>query len=286
MDSKRIIKTVTRILGGAVLLLTVVLGVRMFFLESFRISTNAMEQALLTGDYVLVNKFLTDDNPGRNRVILFSSPLRRDSLQPPLFVSRLIGMPGDTVMVENNSYLINGKQIPKSPFTIATYFISKDMEGIFRSLFSKLSIPSREWKSEPFGFTFCLTAFEEYKIREELPSEVSGHFVQEKSEEYNVIIPKKGRAYRIDEASLKACREIILHETEGKAIFRDGKLFLDGKETNFFYFKQDYYWVLSDNIKHAVDSRHLGFIPANRIIGNVWCCWKSKDQERMFKTID
>lgn len=273
-------------MGGALLLLAVVLGVRMFCLESFRISTNSMEQALLNGDYVLVNKLPMEGNPGRNRVVLFSSPLIRDSLQAPLFVSRLVGMPGDTVTVENNSYLINGKQIPKSPFTLATYFISKDMETVFKGLLSKLSVPVREWKSEPFGFTLCLTAFEEYKIREELSPGMNGHFVQEKSEEYNVIVPKKGRAYRIDEVSLKACREIILHETSGKALFRDGKLFLDGKETNFFYFKQDYYWVLSDNIKQSVDSRHLGFIPADHIIGNVWFCWKSEDPERTFKTID
>mgnify|MGYP002247762147 FL=1 len=73
-----------------------------------------------------------------------------------------------------------------------------------------------------------------------------------------LIVPRKDRAYPLDAASLTACKEIIMRETDGKASFRDGKLYLDGRETNFFFFQQDYYWVLSDNTNEAVDSRHLG----------------------------
>ncbi len=40
-----------------------------------------------------------------------------------------------------------------------------------------------------------------------------------------------------------------------------GKLFLDGRETDFFFFNQDYYWMLSDNANEAVDSRHLRIHP-------------------------
>ena len=80
-------------------------------------------------------------------------------------------------------------------------------------------------------------------------------------------------------------QEIILRETDGKASFRDGKLYLDGRETNFFFFRQDYYWVLSDNTNEAVDSRHLGFIPADHIVGNAWLCWYSPDKQRIFKPV-
>ena len=158
MNGKRIGITIAKIGGGALLLLAVVLGIRRYCIESLRISTNAMEQAILSGDYVLVNKLPTEANPGRNRVILFKSPLRRDSVAAPLFVSRLIGMPGDTVTVEENLFMINGKQLPKAPTTMATYFVSKELEGIIRSLANKLAIPLREWKSETFGFTFTITA--------------------------------------------------------------------------------------------------------------------------------
>ena len=68
--------------------------VRFFWIESYRISTDAMNESLYRGDYVLVDKWLSSGNPGRNRVVLFTSPLLRDSVARPLFVSRCIGMPG------------------------------------------------------------------------------------------------------------------------------------------------------------------------------------------------
>ena len=67
MNGKRIGITIAKIGGGALLLLAVVLGIRRYCIESLRISTNAMEQAILSGDYVLVNKLPTEANPGRNR---------------------------------------------------------------------------------------------------------------------------------------------------------------------------------------------------------------------------
>ncbi len=70
------------------------------------------------------------------------------------------------------------------------------------------------------------------------------------------------------------------------AVFRDGKLYLDGRETTFFFFGQDYYWMLSDNVNESVDSRHLGFIPHDHIIGNAWLCWFSRDKQRIFKPVN
>ena len=35
----------------------------------------------------------------------------------------------------------------------------------------------------------------------------------------------------------------------------------------------------------AVDSRHLGFIPADHIVGNAWLCWYSPDKQRIFKPV-
>ena len=87
------------------------------------------------------------------------------------------------------------------------------------------------------------------------------HFIRNQSAPYKLVVPRKGRAYRLDEAALVACKEAILAEAGRKGCFRDGKLYLDGRETAFFFFEQDYYWMLSDNVNESVDSRHLGFVP-------------------------
>ena len=77
----------------------IVMLIRLFCIESYRISTDSMEEALHKGDYILVNKIPGKNKPVRGKVVLFTSPLSRDSADAPLFISRCIGMPGDTIRV-------------------------------------------------------------------------------------------------------------------------------------------------------------------------------------------
>lgn len=274
--------------GLAVLILLggMVVGIRHFCIESYRISTEAMAEALQPGDYILANKLPVKGNPGRNRVVLFTSPLLKDTLEAPLFISRCIGLPGDTIQVSPDGYSVNGRQVPRSPRTLSTYFVAESAKDEFLQTLYALEIPERDRKQEPYGISLRLTAFEAYQLREELPQAVNLRFINEQTESYALVVPRKDRAYRLDPVSLIACQEAIRAETGGKAVFRNGKLYLDGRETSFFFFKQDYYWVLSDNTKDAVDSRHLGFIPAGHIIGNAFFCWYSPDKQRIFKSVN
>lgn len=283
---KQTILSTLKWLLAIVWLVGIVMAVRHFCVESYRISTRSMEEALHEGDYILVNKLALKENLGRNRVILFISPLLKDTIYKPLLLSRCIGMPGDTIQVGKNGYLVNGKQYPRSPRALTTYFVATNVKEDFIRILNKLNIPRRDLTNEPFGITLSLTTFEEYQLREELSTEVSNRFINEQTGSYTLIVPRKDRAYRLDAASLTACKEAILTETEGKAVFKEGKLFLDGRETSFFFFKQDYYWVLSDNTNEAIDSRHLGFVPADHIIGNAWLCWFSRDKQRIFKPVN
>lgn len=284
--AKRSLISVIRWLATILLLAGIVLAVRHFCMESFHVSTDSMEVALHKGDYILVNKLPLKENPGRNRVALFTSPLRKDTVWKPLFVSRCIGMPGDTIQISHDGYRVNGQLIPHSPRSLSTYIVTQAALDEVLAAHKKLNIPLRDLKEEPFGISFSLTSFEEYELREELSEEANTRFLKKPTDSYELIVPQKGRAYRLDAAALTACREAIATEAGEKAVFRDGKLFLDGREATFFFFHQDYYWMLSDNANEAIDSRHLGFIPRNHIIGNAWFCWYSKDRQRIFKPIN
>lgn len=244
-----------------------------------------METTLHEGEYILVGKPPLAGNPAHNRVVLFHSPLRQDSVNPPLFISRCVGLPGDTLYISHDRYLTNGQQIPRSPRTLVTYFVDNRLRDEFVHLLQRLYIPQREFAQGSYGVTLSLTPFEEYQLREELSAEANLRFTCNQKESYTLIIPRKGKAYRLDEAALVACREAILRETDGKARFQDGKLYLDGKETAFFFFQQDYYWMLSDNTNSGVDSRHLGFIPADYIVGNALFCWYSPNLKRLFTPV-
>ena len=285
MTIQRFLIVLMKWLAAFALAAGIVMLIRLFCIESYRISTDSMEEALHKGDYILVNKIPGKNKPVRGKVVLFTSPLSRDSADAPLFISRCIGMPGDTIRVSMDGYTINGQKIPRSPRSLCSYFITLSAKETFLETLEKLDIPLRDFRQESFGCMLSLTAFEEYQLREELPDAINRHFIGEQMQEYMLIVPRKDRAYPLDAASLTACKEIIMRETDGKASFRDGKLYLDGRETNFFFFQQDYYGVLSDNTNEAVDSRHLGFIPADHIVGNAWLCWYSPDKQRIFKPV-
>jgi signal peptidase I len=93
------------------------LFVRAFFVEAFKIPSGSMEQTLLVGDFLLVNKLIYGAEipftgkrlpairrPARGDVIVFVWP--RDSSKN--FVKRLVGMPGDTLEMRDGELLVNG----------------------------------------------------------------------------------------------------------------------------------------------------------------------------------
>ena len=99
----------------------VVLLLRSFVFEPFRIPSDSMMPTLLDGDFIIVNKYAYGLRlPVINRKILpIGEPQRGDVVvfrYPPdpsvNFIKRLVGLPGDHVEVHDNLIIINGKPVP------------------------------------------------------------------------------------------------------------------------------------------------------------------------------
>ena len=65
----------------------IALGLHLFCIGSYSISTRSMSDALQEGDRVFVNKVRNVSNPGRGRIVLFKGH-RTQGCQAPLFLSR------------------------------------------------------------------------------------------------------------------------------------------------------------------------------------------------------
>ncbi|MDR0836358.1 MAG: signal peptidase I [Tannerella sp.] len=109
--------------------------------------------------------------------------------------------------------------------------------------------------------------------------------MDEYGEGYEFIIPRKNGYIDINPVTLTICKDAILSETGKTAMIKDDKLYINGKEKFFYFFHRNYYWVVSENEKDGIDSRHLGLIPEDYIVGNVWFCWFSRDSNRLFHKI-
>ncbi len=94
------------------------LVIRTFVVQAFKIPSASMEDTLLIGDHLLVNKFIygikipfTDRrilkirDPKRGDVIVFEYP--EDPSKD--FIKRVIGTPGDVVQVINKRVYVNGR---------------------------------------------------------------------------------------------------------------------------------------------------------------------------------
>lgn len=103
-------------------ILLLVLLVRSFLFEPFRIPSSSMMPTLLVGDFIFVNKYvyglrlpvintkiLEVGEPQRGDVIVFRLP----SDPSTNYIKRLIGLPGDTIRYANQRLYINDQPIER-----------------------------------------------------------------------------------------------------------------------------------------------------------------------------
>ncbi|MCX5861322.1 MAG: signal peptidase I [Desulfomonile sp.] len=98
--------------------------IRAIFVQAFKIPSGSMENTLLIGDHILVNKLIygiripfTDKRwprlsvPKQGDVIVFVYPEDRTKD----FIKRLIAVGGDTIEIRNKKVIVNGKEVD-SPY--------------------------------------------------------------------------------------------------------------------------------------------------------------------------
>ena len=99
----------------------IVLLVRSFVVEPYRIPSASMMPGLVDGDFIFVSKFsyglrlplihskiLSTGQPQRGDVVVFRLPS-----DPTIhYIKRLIGLPGDHIVVHDNTLFINGARVP------------------------------------------------------------------------------------------------------------------------------------------------------------------------------
>jgi signal peptidase I len=96
------------------------LFVRTWVVQAFKIPTGSMENNLLIGDHLLVNKFLfAPTAAGVERALLPVRDIRRGDVvvfkypdEPERdFIKRVIGLPGETLELRNKKVYVNGQPL-------------------------------------------------------------------------------------------------------------------------------------------------------------------------------
>ena len=101
--------------------LFVVLILRSFFIEPYKIPSGSMIPTLMIGDFILVDKniygykipltnitLFENENPKRGDVVVFKYP----EDQSINYIKRVIGLPGDKILYKNKRLYINDSEYP------------------------------------------------------------------------------------------------------------------------------------------------------------------------------
>lgn len=147
-----------------------------FFMRPFQVNGLSMFPTLNDKEYVLTNIIgLRFTTPKLGDVVVFKSPTNNEEV----FIKRVIGTPGDRVMVKNGSVHVNGGVIDESEYinrdtkTYPGAFLKEELEVkvpndsyIVMGDNRLYSSDSREWGFVPKNFLYGMSFFAYWPIEE------------------------------------------------------------------------------------------------------------------------
>ena len=176
------------------------------------------------------------------------------------YVKRCVGLPGQTLQIKEwgitMEELKDLNNYGYMPMTNKTADILKKRPDIVESI--KLNTDANDLDIYPLNGTMHWTR-----------------------DNYGPIwIPAKGETIDLTLKNLPIYERPIRTYEGNKLEVKDGKIFINDKETTKYTFKMDYYWMQGDNRHNSLDSRYWGFVPEDHIVGKPIFIWWSSDPDR------
>ena len=111
----------TEIVRFSIIAILIVVPIRMFVAQPFIVSGASMDDTFHTGEYLIVDQVsYYFEQPSRGDVVIFRYP--RDPSK--FFIKRVIGLPGDTIQIEDSVVTITNKDYPDGYSLIEPYIKS------------------------------------------------------------------------------------------------------------------------------------------------------------------
>jgi signal peptidase I len=235
----------------------IVLIVRAFIFEPFRIPSDSMMPTLLDGDFIVVNKFayglrlpvinekfIDTGTPQRGDVVVFRYPP-----DPTInYIKRLVGLPGDRIAVHDDHLIVNGE-------TIALTHVGEYADGCYAGL---------GLSTETLG--------------------LHNHKVMSCRSPDGLMDPRDYSERSGKAAPPLACdRKQFAHENRGgRLCFEDSSPGSVDSNDHAFpgVVPAGHYLMIGDNRDNSSDSRVWGLVPDENLVGKATRIWFNFDTQR------
>ncbi len=236
-----------------------------FVFASFVVPTGSMEDTVLAGDFLFVNKFIYGGStprhifytniripffsvPGfrdvrKGDVIVFEFPGLRDEVQPEEFhyyLKRCVALSGDTVEIRDRVLYVNGEQAPRPKYMRTAPRAPIPPNQTDTRIFPK----GMPWNEDNYG---------------------------------PLYVPGKGDTLYFNEDNFEAWQVFIQREGVSARMLNDGTIIIDGEETDHYVVRRNYMFGLGDNRNNSLDSRYFGLIAEDLLIGSPMIVYLSWD---------
>lgn len=258
---EKLFSSIKTILGAVV----VVMIINGLLVASFVVPTGSMENEVMTGDFLFVNKFVYGPttpqvipfinqelpfikfpgikDPEKSDVIVFIYPGRMGLVEPQLFqyyLKRCMATAGDTIQVIDEVVYVNGIKQP----------IPDNVN------FDPTKNPARP-ASFPLGANWTHSNYGP------------------------LVIPQEGDVIPITRENIEKWRIFIMRE--GHDVTFDSKsVYIDDKPATEYIVERDYCFGMGDNRRNSEDSRDWGFIPYENVTGTPLIVYWSWDTNMPF----
>ncbi|QSE99375.1 signal peptidase I [Fulvivirga lutea] len=254
----------------------------------------------------------------QNDVVVFNIPPihLNEGIDYPIdlktnYIKRCVGLPGDTLKIEDKQIFINGSAI-ENPDQMQYSYLVFSTNVLSQRVLDKFDIPEIQLLSNdpPVQLLYLTSEQVEGLSKESYVKEIraASNNPFKRFEPYNegeldngifpndpelfpwnadwygpIVMPAEGMTIPINKITLATYGDAItLYDHTENAVIRDGKLFIDGQEVTEYTFNQNYYFMMGDNRHNSLDSRYWGFVPEDHIVGKGFFIWLSLDANKSF----
>ncbi|MDE6230112.1 MAG: S26 family signal peptidase [Muribaculaceae bacterium] len=239
-------------------------------------------------------------NPAKFGEIIVRPVDRREN-----YVKRAIGLPGERLKIVNDTILINGKAITE-PENVQYNYIIPVSGQIASTRWQELGVRLDDLmgpvRHEAAGFSFYDVPLT-HEMAQQIQKwpEVIGPIQRESETNFldmtgmfplgadygwtrpnmgEIWIPQRGVTLHLTPENYPIYERAIRTYEGNDLAIRDGKIYINGEQTEYYTFKMDYYWMMGDNRDRSADSRFWGFVPEDHIVGSPVFIIVSLDGER------